>query len=121
MKAWNDLASLVAILRDRRRRLAEVDRELEADLGARSRRAAGIRRAARRGSRRRAPCVRQRGTLVAEDVRAVWTIAWIDAVGRDVGYTARLLRRNPGFALVAVLTLALGIGANTANFTAVDA
>jgi putative ABC transport system permease protein len=40
---------------------------------------------------------------------------------RDVHYAARVLSRQPGFALVAVLTLALGVGANTAIFTAVEA
>jgi putative ABC transport system permease protein len=59
--------------------------------------------------------------IVAEEVRAVWCAGWLDALRRDLRYTVRVLGRNPGFAVVAALTLALGIGANTAIFTAIDA
>src|SRR5216684_638972 len=45
---------------------------------------------------------------------------WTEMVGRDFGYARRPLRRSRGFALVAALTLALGIGANTAIFTLLD-
>jgi len=45
---------------------------------------------------------------------------WIGVVGRDFGYALRTLRRSRGFAAVAALTLALGIGANTAIFTLLD-
>src|ERR1700726_4326380 len=45
---------------------------------------------------------------------------WVEMGGRDFGYALRTLRRSRGFAIVAALTLALGIGANTAIFTLLD-
>src|SRR5262245_45338305 len=48
-------------------------------------------------------------------------VIWLDDVYRDVRHTWRTLRRSPGFSLVVTMTLALGIGANTAIFTLMDA
>src|SRR5215475_7439875 len=45
---------------------------------------------------------------------------WLGTLRRDVNYAFRALRRTPGFTAIAVLTLALGIGANTAIFTLLD-
>jgi predicted permease len=55
-----------------------------------------------------------------ESTRAV-RATWLDTVWRDVGYGARVLRRSPIFTTIAVLSLALGIGANAAIFQLVDA
>jgi predicted permease len=102
---------LVGIRRLRARRQRDLDREIQdhLDLEAEESGADGARRAF------------GNVVLVKEDVHAAWGWPRFEQLARDVRSGVRQLRRNPGFSAVAIATLALGIGVNTAMFSAVDA
>src|SRR5579864_8504401 len=60
-------------------------------------------------------------TLLTETTREVWMFRWLEDLGHDLRFGWRQLRKTPGFALIAILSLAIGIGATTAVFSIVYA
>jgi predicted permease len=55
-----------------------------------------------------------------EEIRGEWSFAYLESLASDVGYAVRLLRKDKVFTMVALVTLTLGIGANTAIFSLLD-
>src|SRR5262245_2751279 len=59
-------------------------------------------------------------TYVNEEVYRMNTLSFLEEIARNVRFSLRALRRSPDFAAAAILTLAIGIGANTAVFSVVN-
>ncbi len=120
MRLLRRLASVADWILHRQRAEQRLDDELQAfvEISAAEKMRAGVRpEEARRVARLELGGIEQ----VREQVRTYRHGGWLDEVGRDVRYAFRMFVRNPGFTFIVVVTLALGIGANTAIFSLIDA
>src|SRR6202451_2216061 len=101
-----------------RKRDADLERELRSDLELEEeeQREGGISEEEARSAALRAF---GNPTLIREQTRAVWAWNRLESLARDLRFSLRTLRRTPGFTVIAILIMGLGIGANVALFTVV--
>jgi predicted permease len=101
-----------------KKRDADLERELRSDLELEEeeRRGGGISEEEARYAALRAF---GNPTLIREQTLAVWSWNWLESLARDLRFSLRTLCRTPAFSVIAILVMALGIGANVALFTVV--
>jgi putative ABC transport system permease protein len=119
MMRWSDLVAMkFRMLFTRRRDAARLDDELRFHM---EREIAENLAAGMSPDEARLAATRAFGNvaLVRDQARTAWSWAWIEPLARDFSYGVRTLTRTPSFAIIAVVVMSLGIGANIALFTIV--
>jgi putative ABC transport system permease protein len=104
----------------RKEREADLEREIQAHLDAEIEEAAA-RGLPAQGARFSAQKTLGNATLIKENTRAAWGWTSVEILMQDLGHALRLLRKSSAFTVTAVLSLAIGIGMNTAIFSLLDA
>ena len=116
---WFDLLAMkLAMLTGRRKAAAQLDDELRFHLERQiAEHIAGGMSAGE--ARRAALCTFGNPALLRDQAHATWSWTWLESLLHDLRYGIRTLRRTPGFTIIAILVIALGIGSNVALFSVV--
>jgi len=119
MSSWSEWTNRLRYLWRRSRIDEDVEQEIRFHLDSRidELEASGL---SRDVARRQAHREFGSANLVRDEARAAWQFRWLEDAVADLRYAVRTFRRSPGFVITTVLSLALGIGATSAIFTALD-